>query len=183
MSRYHPWRDPAPILNAARRWAERCLAAEGSVFDDQANLWTPVLLDELDRLFVQNYDEGEGSFIQKLKRQLEPGSPECPKLMAEALWILMLFQWNVSSQRKRETVRDVWAWSGSQLDEKHPMLADDVLQGLGSAGAAFNTQRWRELGYLLSARVEAHTDCVDGGLRHSLPGCDQQQRQRQNGDH
>jgi len=170
-------------LNAARRWAERCLAAEGSVFDDQANLWTPVLLDELDRLFVQNYDEGEGSFIQKLKRQLEPGSPECPKLMAEALWILMLFQWNVSSQRKRETVRDVWAWSGSQLDEKHPMLADDVLQGLGSAGAAFNTQRWRELGYLLTGRVEAHTDCVDGGLRHSLPGCDQQQRQRQNGDH
>jgi 5-methylcytosine-specific restriction protein B len=92
MSRYHPGRDPAPTLNAARRWGECCLVAEGSIFDDQAKLWTPPLLDELDHLFVQNYDEGEGSFIQKLKGQLEPGSPQCRKLMAEALWILMLFQ-------------------------------------------------------------------------------------------
>lgn len=70
--------------------------------------------------------------------------------MAEALWILMLFQSNASSQHKRETVRGVWAWSGSELDEKHPMLADDVLEGLGSAGTAFNTHRWRELSYLLT---------------------------------
>jgi 5-methylcytosine-specific restriction protein B len=150
MSRYHPVRDPAPTLNAAHRWADRCLAAEGSVFDDNANLWTPVLLDELDRLFVQNYDESEGSFIHKLKGQLEPGSPECRKSMAEALWILMLFQSNVSAPHKRETVRGAWAWAGSELDEKHPMLADDVLIGLGSAGTAFNTHRWRELGYLLT---------------------------------
>jgi 5-methylcytosine-specific restriction protein B len=150
MSRYHPDRDPSPTLNAARRWAGSCLAAEGSVFDDKAHLWTPALLDELDRLFVQNYDEGEGSFIQKLKGQLEPGSPACRKLMAEALWILMLFQSNASSQHKRETIRGVWAWSGNDLDEKHPMLANDVLEGLGSAGTAFNTHRWRELGYLLT---------------------------------
>jgi len=38
MSRYHPDRDPAPTLNAARRWADRCLAVEGSVFDDKATL-------------------------------------------------------------------------------------------------------------------------------------------------
>jgi 5-methylcytosine-specific restriction protein B len=150
MSKYHPDRDPAPTLNAARHWAERCLSAEGSIFDDKVRLWTPALLDELDRLFVQNYDEGEGSFIQKLKGQLEPGSPECHMLMAEALWILMLFQSNVSSKHKRETIRDVWAWSGSKLDEKHPMLADDVLEGLASAGTGFNTHRWRELGYLLT---------------------------------
>jgi 5-methylcytosine-specific restriction protein B len=150
MSRYHPHRDSSLILNAAWRWAEGCLAAEGSVFDDRAKLWTTVLLDELDRLFVQTYDEGEGSFIQKLREQLESGSSECRKLMAEALWILMLFQSNVSPQHKRETIRNVWAWSGSQLDENNPWLADAVLQGLGSGGTAFNTHRWRELGYLLT---------------------------------
>ena len=71
MSRYHPHSNSSLILNAAWRWAEGCLAAEGSVFDNRAELWTTVLLDELDRLFVQTYDEGEGSFIQKLKEQLE----------------------------------------------------------------------------------------------------------------
>jgi hypothetical protein len=67
MSRYHPDRDPAPTLNAARRWADRCLAREGSIFAENENLWTPVLLDELDRLFIQNYDEGEGSFISEIE--------------------------------------------------------------------------------------------------------------------
>ena len=28
--------------------------------------------------------------------------------------------------------------------------SDAVLQGLGSGGTAFNTHRWRELGYLLT---------------------------------
>lgn len=64
MSRYIPNHDPAPNLNAARRWAERCLETDGSIFAGNENLWTPTLLDELDRLFVQNYDEGEGSFIK-----------------------------------------------------------------------------------------------------------------------
>jgi 5-methylcytosine-specific restriction protein B len=113
-------------------------------------LWTPALLDELDRLFTQNYDEGEGTFIQKLKRQLQAGSSGSRKLMAEALWILMLFQSNASPEHKRETVREVWGWSGSNLNEKHPMLSDEVLTGLGSAGTAFNTMRWRELSYLLT---------------------------------
>jgi 5-methylcytosine-specific restriction enzyme B len=150
MSKYHPDRDPAPNLNAARRWADRCLETEGSIFADNENLWTPPLLDELDRLFIQNYDEGEGTFIQKLKDQLQAGSPESRKLMAESLWILMLFQSNASPEHKRETVREVWGWSGSNLNEKHPMLSDEVLTGLGSAGTAFNTLRWRELGYLLT---------------------------------
>jgi 5-methylcytosine-specific restriction enzyme B len=152
MSKYHPDRDPAPNLNAARRWADRCLETEGAIFADNENLWTPPLLDELDRLFIQNYDDGEGTFIQKLKDQLQAGSPESRKLMAESLWILMLFQSNASPEHKRETVREVWGWSGSNLNEKHPMLSDEVLTRLGSAGTAFNTLRWRELGYLLTLR-------------------------------
>lgn len=102
MSKYHPDRDSAVTLNAARHWANRCLEADGSIFVDSENLWTPALLDELDRLFIQNLDEGEGTFIQKLKRQLQAGSGEGRKLMAEALWTLMLFQSNISPEYKRE---------------------------------------------------------------------------------
>jgi 5-methylcytosine-specific restriction protein B len=150
MSRYNPDMDTGPNLNAARRWAGRCLQSDGSILADNETLWTPTLLDELDRLFVQNYDEGEGSFIEKLKGQLQSGPTDSRKLMAEALWILMLFQSNASPEHKRETVREVWGWSGSDLNEKHPMLSDEVLEGLGSAGTAFNTLRWRELSYLLT---------------------------------
>jgi hypothetical protein len=90
MSRYNPDLDAAQNLNAARCWADRCLQTEGSIFSDNESLWTPTLLDELDRLFVQNYDDSEGRFIQKLKGQLQAGSPASRKLMAEALWILIV---------------------------------------------------------------------------------------------
>jgi 5-methylcytosine-specific restriction protein B len=70
--------------------------------------------------------------------------------MAEALWALMLFQANVSADRKRANVRTVWGWSGDELHPGNPMLTDGVLGGLGSAGTAYNTLRWRELSFLLT---------------------------------
>jgi 5-methylcytosine-specific restriction enzyme B len=100
--------------------------------------------------FVQNIDEGEGDFFET-KSQLSAGSAECRQLMAECLWILMLFQSNVGAAKKRENVRLVWSWSGAELPEDNPMLSDAVLEGLGSAGAAYNTQRWRELSFLIAA--------------------------------
>jgi 5-methylcytosine-specific restriction enzyme B len=63
----------------------------------------------------------------------------------------MLFQSNIGPSKKRENVRQVWSWSGEELGEDHPMLSDSVLEGLGSAGTAYNTQRWREVAFLIGA--------------------------------
>ena len=151
MARYNPHHDPGPIHQAAARWSERCLLEDGSILQDELKLWIPTLIDELNQRFVQNLDEGEGSFFEKLHSQLAAGSPECRQLMAEVLWILMLFQSNVSTLKKRQNVQLVWSWSGAELSEDHPMLADAVLEGLGSAGTAYNTHRWREIAFLIAA--------------------------------
>jgi 5-methylcytosine-specific restriction protein B len=150
MSRHNPHHDSAPILAAAARWAANCLADDGSVLAEGERLWTSEQLDELDRAFVQNYDEGEGNFLEKLEKQLASATPAARKLMAEALWALMLFQANVGADRKRANVRTVWGWSGDELHPGNPMLTDGVLGGLGSAGTAYNTLRWRELSFLLT---------------------------------
>ncbi|HWX49172.1 MAG TPA: AAA family ATPase [Roseomonas sp.] len=71
--------------------------------------------------------------------------------MAEALWALMLFQSNITADRKRANIQTVWGWSGENLDPGSPMLSDAALVGLGSAGTAYNTQRWRELAFLLTS--------------------------------
>lgn len=151
MARYNPHRDARPVHAAARAWAERCLIADGSVFSDGLQLWRAELLNELDQRFVRNLDAGEGNFFEKLKEQLGEGSPECKQLMAELLWILMLFQSNITPDKKRENVREVWSWSGNALPDDVSMLADAVIGGLGSAGTAYNTQRWREIVFLIDA--------------------------------
>ena len=151
MSRYNPHLQVAPIYEAAERWRRDCLEGEGSVLAPGEALWTVEGLGELDRHFVQNLDAGEGTFLQKLETQLSAGSPAARRLMAELLWVLLLFPSNIGAFKKRETVREVWAWSDGALPEDHPMLADDVLGGIGSGGTAFNTHRWRELVLLITA--------------------------------
>ena len=151
MSKFNPNHVVVPIYDAAAKWNDRCLRADNSIFSDNKSLWTSSLLDELDQRFVKNLDEGEGDFLSKLKAQLSAGSPECRQLMAEAIWLLLLFPSNIGATKKRENVHEVWSWSGSTLDGKHSLLADAVLEGIGSAGTAYNTHRWRELVFLIGA--------------------------------
>ena len=75
MSKHHPHRDPVPIFEAAAAWAARCLAEDGSVLAQGESLWTLEYLDHLDRAFVQNLEEGEGSFLEKLLKQLLSATP------------------------------------------------------------------------------------------------------------
>lgn len=151
MSKYNPDHQVEPIYDAARQWCEKSLATEHSVFSEIRSVWTSTLLDELDQRFVKNLDAGEGDFLSKLKEQLSAGSAECRQLMAECLWLLLLFPSNIGAAKKRENVREVWSWSGEGLDEHHPLLDDKILKGIGSAGTAYNTHRWRELVFLIGA--------------------------------
>jgi 5-methylcytosine-specific restriction protein B len=141
----------APIYDAAATWKENCLLADGSALSDGGNLWTNTLLGELDQRFVKNLDAGEGDFLSKLKVQLSEGSSDCRRLMAEILWLALLFPSNVGAAKKRENVHEIWSWSGEDLSANHPLLADSVLEGIGSAGTAYNTHRWRELVFLIGA--------------------------------
>jgi hypothetical protein len=66
MSKYNPEHNAIPIFDVSARWATTCHLDDGSISSDGQRLWTLEQLDELDRAFVQNYDEGEGSFLEKL---------------------------------------------------------------------------------------------------------------------
>ena len=131
LGRYIPNHNSRPVYAAAQEWAKRCLAEDGSVFSDELRLWRPELLDELDQRFVRNLDAGEGNFLEKLREQLSGGSPQCRQLMAELLWLLMLFQSNIGPEKKMENVSEAWSWSGTPLPDDVPMLADAVIGGLG----------------------------------------------------
>ncbi|WP_238904365.1 McrB family protein [Ruegeria alba] len=151
MSRFNPNHYVAPIYDAAATWKDRCFLLDGSALSDGANLWTNELLGELDQRFVKNLDAGDGDFRSKLKVQLSEGSPDCRQLMAESLWLTLLFPSNVGAAKKRENVCEIWSWSADDLSSTHPLLDDSVLEGIGSAGTAYNTHRWRELVFFIGA--------------------------------
>ena len=141
------------ILDAAQTWAESCLRDDNSIFTDKS-LWTPEILSEFAELFTDNPNWEEGlNFTQKLEKQLVEGTTEVKQLAAELLWLLFLFPTRFSAEKKEECIRNVWKWSGQDIPTSSA-LEIAYEPAIGFPGTAFNTQRWREINFLLSTAIE-----------------------------
>lgn len=150
MARVASWRDLSQSLKAAELWIDKCLIHDQSVFTNE-HLWTPELIEEVKRAFVDHPDDGDGDFITKLKGQLRPASARAKQLAAEMLWALLLFpaKTTIKPRTKRAQVREIWQLSGQPLADGGFLTSDDVLDGIGSAGQGYNNYRWKELEYLI----------------------------------
>ncbi|WP_256679627.1 AAA family ATPase [Pseudomonas sp. PB120] len=145
MSRYCGGKDVAPIFAAAEHWRETALLRDGSVFSER-KLWTLDGMESLETHFINNPDEGQGTYWRKLHDQLQATPPEVRQLAAEMNWLMLLCPSNIKADSKRKAIRETWEWSSEQLPETAiEWLGDSTLSGIGSAGAGYNNYRWREL--------------------------------------
>lgn len=150
MSRYCGGKDVAPIFAAAERWRDVALLRDGSVFSER-QLWTLEGMEYLETHFINNLDEGKGSYWEKLRDQLKTAPPDVRRLAAEMNWVMLLCPSSIKAGSKRQTIRDAWEWSDEQLpDTANQWLDDSVLSGIGSAGAGYNNYRWRELRFFIN---------------------------------
>jgi hypothetical protein len=146
-----------PVIAAYQQWIAKCLIADGSLFSS-ANLWTPELVEEVRAAFVDHPDMGkEDSFWEKLKKQMQNASPAAKHLMAEMIWAMLAFLANVNADTKRNSIREVWAYSGQVLSENLPLLSDEVLGGIASGGQGYLTGYWRELTFIIKLTVNLKT--------------------------
>ena len=141
-------KDISATLAAADQWIKMCILDDRSILSTES-LWTPPLVQDVHHAFVDHPDLGTDDFMTKLKGQMRPASPSGQRLMAEMLWALLLFPSNIKARTKRQQIRDLWALSGQQLPADHPLLHDEVLDGIGSGGPGFNNYRPAEMTFLL----------------------------------
>jgi hypothetical protein len=154
--------DLSPVLDAAERWRDSCLIQDGSVLSSQS-IWTPEGLDELHTYFVDNPDEGDRDFLDKLKDQLAPAKPETRRLAAEVLWLLYLFPRPsaIGPEKKREQIQRVWSWGGDDLAAETPALLAPLATGVGNPGTAYNTRRWAEFAFVAELARRLKTLPID----------------------
>ncbi|USD34013.1 MULTISPECIES: McrB family protein [Vibrio] len=129
---------------------ERCLIQGCSLFTDLA-VWNPLTCQELIDFYVENLDEGDGDFLEKLETQLANSSAEAKVLASEMLWLMFLCPSNTGPESKRKSIERVFNWSGYKIttESRQRFLSDIALTGIGSAGTAYNTGRCRELVYVV----------------------------------
>jgi hypothetical protein len=141
-------RDISSTLAAAERWIKTCLIEDRSVFSEKS-LWTAQLVDEVYHAFVEHPDFGADDFMTKLKGQMRSASPAAKQLSAEMLWALLLFPSNMKARSKRKQISEIWAMSGQQISDDHPVMLDKVLAGIGSGGPAYFIKHPDELKFLI----------------------------------
>lgn len=147
MARYSD-HDTSRIYEAADAFRNSCLLRNGSLFFEHANLWRPELLDSIHKILVATPDEGDRSFIDKFKDQIQPAGTEIIRLAAELLAVYFLFPSNVGGFRKRQVVNEILSWAGDNLPENH-LVSLAFEHGIGSGGRGYNTRRPFEIAFLI----------------------------------
>ena len=143
----------ALILDAAEQWRQRCLLDGGSVFTDE-QLWTQEYFRQLHNHFVEHPVKGTGSFEEKLRRQLEPASPEAKRLWAEMTWVYLLIVRGVKRITKLDRIRTVWESSGTALPEDHPELGDVLDAGVVFPGMAYLGHQRHEFNFIITIMLD-----------------------------
>ena len=139
-----------PVLRAAALWRNRCLQDNGSVFTD-AHLWTAENIGHLVKYYVGSPDPGDGTFLEKLEKQLAPAPESAKYLAAEMLWVMYLFPVpsGIKPENKRDHITQVWEWSGENFP-KLPLEIEKALEkGVGTTGIAFKMSKWKELVFFI----------------------------------
>lgn len=122
------------VYDAASKWVDCALRANGSLFTPGEAIWSNRWLEELRERFVDRPDEG--GFYDKLRQQLAGSPPEVYQLMAEVLYVhfLIIASGNLRGDTKQDRIYEVIGWSGQQLEIPSELVAG-LARGIAGIGA------------------------------------------------
>ena len=136
------------VYAAAKRWVDVALRTDGSLFTPDKQIWTSQWLAELHRRFLNNPDEREGRFLDKLERQLESSPPEVYQLIGEVLYVHFLIVKTTSSAEEQKRIDTVLQWSRSPVEIRSDLVAA-LTPGIANPGTGFHTYRPYQVGLLI----------------------------------
>ena len=136
------------VYAAADLWAKRALWVDDSLFTPGESIWSTRVLGELHRRFLDNPDDSDNSFPEKLKRQLVGSPPEVYQLMGEVLYVYFLIVAAKDSANEQKRIIEVLSWSPAPVEIPSDLVAG-LTPGLATPGHFFHTARPFQVGFLI----------------------------------
>ncbi len=128
------------LYEVAERFARDCLLEGRSLFGSGQRLWHGEALADVVARTVENPDESQATFYDKLRQQLDGASADRYQLAAEALAVHQLVADDINAKTKRESLRRVAGWAPEPIEV--PEFVDAAMErGLAATGVAFKTYR------------------------------------------
>jgi hypothetical protein len=135
---------------AARRWRDEALVSDQSLFGGH-----PIdglrAADELVEFYVNNPDLGSGTFVAKLKTQLDGVSAAAVQVAAELLYIhtLVVSTASWSARSKAELISSVTGFRSTGVAAMPSELEAVLSGGAAGPGQAYLNYRWKMFAYLI----------------------------------
>lgn len=126
-----------------------------SLFAPGRKLWGLQNLRRFHALFVERFDEGEGSFLEKFHKQLEEADDDVFQLAAELLYVQQFFTSLTGPNKKIENVQAVLSWCTRAVPIPEWALSG-VKQGL-AGDQSFNQHRPYHLAWLNEFLINWHS--------------------------
>jgi 5-methylcytosine-specific restriction enzyme B len=142
--------DRSGIDATIEKWRESCLLDDDSLLWPGEPVWTQPHVDALHDRFHRNPLYGvEGTFDEKLRRQLDGAEDGVRRLAAETLVIYYLFVTDlVTGSGKRQAIRSILEPGGLELPKTEPVY-EALDHGIGNPGPGWLFNRPAEYGFLL----------------------------------
>jgi 5-methylcytosine-specific restriction protein B len=133
---------------AASVAVDRALRGDDSLFTTGVPIWSPEVIDDLYRRFVDKPDQSSDHFEVKFRRQLAGAPDRTIQLAGELLYFHFLIALDISGQTKRGLINEVLSWAQQPVTIPEE-LAEALDGGFMSTGIAFKTYRPNQLWFLL----------------------------------
>lgn len=145
---------PHETYTAIDRIRETALVRFNSLFTPDKSVWTLQNLQRFHALFVERFDEGEGSFLEKFRKQLEGADDNVYQLSAELLYVQQFFTSLAGPDKKIQNVQTVLRWSAHPVQIPEWATAG-VKRGL-AGDRTFNQHRPFHLAWLSEFLIHWH---------------------------
>jgi hypothetical protein len=133
-----------PLYTYTQEWKERCLLQDMSILWPEEPIWTLDNLRALKTAFIDQPDESQRNFQEKLYDQLREQPSAVYKLIIEIHCLYDLFPRN----RNLQNIEKIASWGGIEVPRKKWLT--EVLQlGIGNTGTYFNTNKPHEIRFLI----------------------------------
>jgi hypothetical protein len=146
---------------AAARWRDEGLIGDRSLVAAR-HIDASLAVRELRRDFIAAPDLSSGTFLTKLRAQLEHSSTDTVAVAADLLYVHNLIV-ATDAKTKIKSVNDVLSFRDRELPQLTPELAEALRGGAVRPGQAYNNYRWKMFAYLIE--VYAVIKSLDAGER------------------
>ena len=136
------------VYDAAQKWVDCALRGNGSLFTPGKEIWTRKVLALLHEKFLNNPDDTDGNFLDKLEQQLKGSPAEVYQLMGEALYFYFLIVHTKSGADEKNVIDTVLKWSELPVEMSSEFVAA-LTPGIATPGTAYHTFRPFQVGLLI----------------------------------